>query len=93
MPHDFISQKLQDDLKPIIVASPEESILRWEFDRSRGTGTLSQGEKIFSMTGSVNGNANTGNNLVFSGNEGKSNWYPVWSREPDTFSLIKTTLY
>lgn len=23
------------------------------------------------MTGSVNGNANTGNNLVFSGNEGK----------------------
>ncbi|HFP1439774.1 TPA: serine protease autotransporter EspI, partial [Escherichia coli] len=71
IPHDFISQKLQDDLKPIIVASPEENILRWEFDRSRGTGTLSQGEKIFSMTGSVNGNANTGNNLVFSGNEGK----------------------
>lgn len=44
--------------------------LNWTYDKTSGTGTLSQGSKNWTMHGQKDNDLNAGKNLVFSGQNG-----------------------
>lgn len=67
---DFLSQVMQDDFDSPVNLISGQGPLNWTYDKTSGTGTLSQGSKNWVMHGQKGKDLNAGKNLVFSGKNG-----------------------
>lgn len=67
---DFLSQVMQDDFDSPVNLISGQGPLNWTYDKTSGTGTLSQGSKNWAMHGQKGKDLNAGKNLVFSGQNG-----------------------
>lgn len=67
---DYLNQVMQDDFDAPVDFVSGLGPLNWTYDKTSGTGTLSQGSKNWSMHGQKDNDLNAGKNLVFSGQNG-----------------------
>ncbi|AUM10872.1 S6 family peptidase [Escherichia coli] len=70
IPADYLNQVMQDDFDTPVDLVSGQSPLNWTYDKTSGTGTLSQGSKNWTMHGQKDNDLNAGKNLVFSGQNG-----------------------
>ncbi|EIQ1940981.1 autotransporter outer membrane beta-barrel domain-containing protein, partial [Escherichia coli] len=70
IPTDYLNQVMQDDFDAPVDLVSGQGPLNWTYDKTSGTGTLSQGSKNWTMHGQKDNNLNAGKNLVFSGQNG-----------------------
>ncbi|HDL7822267.1 TPA: autotransporter outer membrane beta-barrel domain-containing protein [Yersinia enterocolitica] len=70
IPIDYLNQVMQDDFDAPVNQTSGQGPLNWTYDKTSGTGTLSQGSKNWAMHGQKGNDLNTGKNLVFSGQNG-----------------------
>lgn len=70
IPADYLNQVMQDDFDTPVDLVSGQSPLNWTYDKTSGTGTLSQGSKNWAMHGQKGNDLNAGKNLVFSGQNG-----------------------
>lgn len=69
----FVQKMIQDDTDAPVTFMPGISPLKWKFDSSTGTGTLTQGSSEYAMHGQKGSDLNAGKNLTFLGHDGKIN--------------------
>lgn len=67
---DYLNQVMQDDFDAPVDFVSGLGPLNWTYDKTSGTGTLSQGSKNWTMHGQKDNDLNAGKNLVFSGQNG-----------------------
>ncbi len=67
IPTDYLNQVIQDDFDAPVNPTSGQGTLNWTYDKTSGTGTLSQGSKNWAMHGQKGDDLNAGKNLVFSG--------------------------
>lgn len=67
---DYLNQVMQDDFDAPVDFVSGLGPLNWIYDKTSGTGTLSQGSKNWTMHGQKDNDLNAGKNLVFSGQNG-----------------------
>lgn len=74
IPTDFLSQiySADNDL-PVTFSTSAGGALVWTFDRSAGTGALTQGTTTYAMHGQQGNDLNAGKNLIFLGQNGQIN--------------------
>ncbi|HAW3001112.1 TPA: serine protease autotransporter toxin Pic [Escherichia coli] len=70
IPTDYLNQVMQDDFDAPVDFVSGLAPLNWTYDKTSGTGTLSQGSKNWTMHGQKDNDFNAGKNLVFSGQNG-----------------------
>ncbi|EOZ0759665.1 S6 family peptidase, partial [Escherichia coli] len=70
IPTDYLSQVIQDDFDSPVNPVSGQGPLKWTYDKTSGTGTLSQGSQNWAMHGQKGNDLNAGKNLVFSGQNG-----------------------
>ncbi|MWU71402.1 autotransporter outer membrane beta-barrel domain-containing protein, partial [Escherichia coli] len=70
IPTDYLNQVMQDDFDAPVDFVSGLAHLNWTYDKTSGTGTLSQGSKNLTMHGQKDNDFNAGKNLVFSGQNG-----------------------
>ncbi|EJK7328142.1 autotransporter outer membrane beta-barrel domain-containing protein [Escherichia coli] len=70
IPTDYLNQVMQDDFDAPVDLVSGKGPLNWIYDKTSGTGTLSQGSKNWTMHGQKDNDLNAGKNLVFSGQNG-----------------------
>jgi len=70
IPTDYLNQVMQDDFDAPVDFVSGLAPLNWTYDKTSGTGTLSQGSKNWTMHGQKDNDLNAGKNLVFSGQNG-----------------------
>lgn len=70
IPIDYLNQVMQEDFDAPVNQTSEQGPLSWTYDKTSGTGTLSQGSKNWAMHGQKGNDLNAGKNLVFSGQNG-----------------------
>ncbi|EOM4060471.1 serine protease autotransporter toxin Pic, partial [Escherichia coli] len=70
IPTDYLNQVMQDDFDAPVDFVSGLGPLNWTYDKTSGTGTLSQGSKNWTMHGQKDNDLNAGKNLVFSGQNG-----------------------
>ncbi|EMX0619512.1 autotransporter outer membrane beta-barrel domain-containing protein [Escherichia coli] len=70
IPTDYLNQVMQDDFDASVDQVSGQGPLNWTYDKTSGTGTLSQGSKNWTMHGQKDNDLNAGKNLVFSGQNG-----------------------
>ncbi|HII0646043.1 TPA: autotransporter outer membrane beta-barrel domain-containing protein [Salmonella enterica subsp. enterica serovar Yopougon] len=71
MQNDFITSTMADDTDEPVVSVAGQGPLRWAFDSTDGTGTLTQQETAYQMHGQKGTDLNAGKNLVFNGADGQ----------------------
>lgn len=67
---DYLNQVMQDDFDAPVDFVSGLGPLNWTYDKTSGTGTLSQSSKNWTMHGQKDNDLNAGKNLVFSGQNG-----------------------
>ena len=67
---DYLNQVMQDDFDAPVDFVSGLGPLNWTYDKTSGTGTLSQGSKNWTIHGQKDNDLNAGKNLVFSGQNG-----------------------
>lgn len=67
---DYLNQVMQDDFDAPVDFVSGLGPLNWTYDKTSGTGTLSQVSKNWTMHGQKDNDLNAGKNLVFSGQNG-----------------------
>lgn len=70
IPTDYLNQVMQEDFDAPVDQVSGQGPLNWTYDKTSGTGTLSQGSKNWTMHGQKDNDLNAGKNLVFSGQNG-----------------------
>jgi serine protease autotransporter len=70
IPTDYLNQVMQDDFDAPVDLISGQGPVNWTYDKTSGTGTLSQGSKNWDMHGQKGNDLNAGKNLVFSGLNG-----------------------
>ncbi|EQA0898881.1 autotransporter outer membrane beta-barrel domain-containing protein [Escherichia coli] len=70
IPTDYLNQVMQEDFDAPVDLVSGQAPLNWTYDKTSGTGTLSQGSKNWTMHGQKDNDLNAGKNLVFSGQNG-----------------------
>ncbi|WP_097469944.1 S6 family peptidase [Escherichia coli] len=70
IPTDYLNQVMLEDFDSPVNLASEQGPLNWTYDKTSGTGTLSQGNKNWVMHGQKGNDLNAGKNLVFSGDNG-----------------------
>ncbi|HBA6806683.1 TPA: autotransporter outer membrane beta-barrel domain-containing protein [Escherichia coli] len=70
IPTDYLNQVMQDDFDAPVDLVSGQGPLNWTYDKTSGTGTLSQGSKNWTVHGQKDNDLNAGKNLVFSGQNG-----------------------
>ena len=70
IPTDYLNQVMQDDFDAPVNLISGQGPLNWTYDKTSGTGALSQGSKSWAMHGQKGNDLNAGKNLVFSGQNG-----------------------
>ncbi|QXY85245.1 autotransporter outer membrane beta-barrel domain-containing protein [Salmonella bongori] len=68
---DFVNQSIQEDTDAPVTFVAGQGALRWAFDSTDGTGTLTQQETVYQMHGQKDADLNAGKNLVFNGDDGQ----------------------
>ncbi|EOX8431713.1 S6 family peptidase [Salmonella bongori] len=68
---DFVNQSIQEDTDAPVTFVAGQGALRWAFDSTDGTGTLTQQETVYQMHGQKDADLNAGKNLVFNGADGQ----------------------
>ncbi|EHQ8142925.1 hypothetical protein KSS59_004228 [Escherichia albertii] len=63
----FVQKMIQDDTDAPVTFMPGISPLKWKFDSSTGTGSLTQGSTEYAMHGQNGSDLNAGKNLTFLG--------------------------
>lgn len=66
----FVQKMIQDDTDAPVTFMPGISPLKWNFDSSTGTGSLTQGSVEYAMHGQNGSDLNAGKNLTFLGHDG-----------------------
>ncbi|WP_149535106.1 S6 family peptidase [Escherichia albertii] len=66
----FVQKMIQDDTDAPVTFMPGISPLKWKFDSSTGTGSLTQGSVEYAMHGQNGSDLNAGKNLTFLGHDG-----------------------